>query len=187
MSVLLQGLYAGSGTMNAVHDQNGIHWDASIADKITVELHSSSNYATVIYTLSNVDLLTNGTATFSVPGTFTGNYYITVKNRNSITTVTSAPVSFAAGPVSYNFTDNISKAYGNNLLLMIDGKYTIFSGDAYPDDLIDGTDMSNVENAASDFLAGYILTDVNGDGLVDGTDLSIVENNASNFIAVITP
>ena len=187
MTLLLEGLYAGSGAMNAAHDESGLHWGTGIADKITVELHSSSSYSTIIYTANNVDLLTNGTATLGVPNTYSGSYFITVKHRNSISTVTAAPVSFASGPVSYNFTDNATKAYGNNLLQMIDGKYTIFAGDASVDGLIDGTDLSLVDNAASAFLSGYLLTDVNGDGLVDGSDLSIVDNNAAGFVGVALP
>ena len=187
MTVLLEGLYAGSGTMNPSYDEYGVHWGATIADKITVELHSGTNYATLVNTNNNVDLLTNGTATFTVPSSLTGNYYITVKHRNSLTTVTAVPVSFATGPVSYNFTDNVTKAYGDNLLEMIDGKVTIFGGDSSQDDLIDSSDMALEDNDAAFANGGYILTDINGDGLVDGSDSAIVENNAAIAITAVTP
>ena len=187
ITVLLEGLYAGGGAMNPAYDENGIHWGAGIADKVDVELHSGSDFATTVYSLGNVVLGTNGIASFTIPNTYNGSYYIVVKHRNSITTVTAAPVSFASGPVSYNFTDHASKAYGDNQLMMIDGSYTIFGGDAYHDDLIDSSDMQVVDNDASSTTGGYIATDVNGDGLVDSSDMEIVDNNAALTISAITP
>jgi len=187
MTVLLEGLYAGAGTMSAANDENGPHWGANIADKIDIELHSGSDYPTIITTISNVDLLTNGTASFTVSNALSGSYYIVVKNRNSITTVSSIPVSFASGPVICNFTDRASRAYGDNLLMMIDGKYTIFGGDAFHDDLIDSSDMEVVDNASAFATGGYIIADVNGDGLVDSSDMAIVENNATMTVSIVTP
>ena len=187
LTLLLEGLYAGNGTMNAAKDENGVHWGAFIADKIIVELHNASDFTTLEYFVPNVDLSTDGNATLTIPNIYNGTYYIAVKHRNSITTVSAAPVSFAGSVISYNFTDNAGKAYGNNLLMMVDGKYTIYGGDASEDDLIDGTDMSLVDNDAADFLAGYLVTDINGDGLVDGSDLAVVDNNAAMFISSSQP
>ena len=75
----------------------------------------------------------------------------------------------------------------NDLLAMIDGKFVIYGGDASKDELIDGSDMSLVDNDASGFMAGYLLTDINGDGLVDGSDLAVIDNNAALFISSSTP
>jgi hypothetical protein len=187
MTVLLEGLYAGGGTMNPAYDANGPHWGTTIADKINIELHSASTYATIVTTISNVTLNTNGTASFTVPNTYNGSYYITVTHRNSIITTTAAPVSFASGPVTYNFTDNAAKAYGSNEVMMIDGHYAIYGGDASQDGLIDSSDMSLVENDDAIAASGYIVTDVNGDGLVDSSDMTIVENNDANAVSMNTP
>ncbi len=187
LNVLLEGLYAGNGTMTKANDENGAHWSGSIADKVTVELHSGSNYQNVVSTISNIDLLTSGTVSFTIPNTLNGTYYIAIRHRNSITTVSASPVSFSTGPVSYNFTDGAGKAFGSNLLAMIDGKFVIYGGDASKDELIDGSDMSLVDNDASGFMAGYLLTDINGDGLVDGSDLAVIDNNAALFISSSTP
>ena len=183
----LEGLYAGSSTMNAVKDENGLHFGSGIADKITIELHDGSNYSNLIYMVPNVSLSTAGFATTLVPAVYNGSYYITLKHRNSISTVTSSPVSFGPVSISYNFSDNVNKAYGNNLLLMTDGKYAIYAGDANQDDIVDGGDMSAVDNQSAGFASGYLPEDVNGDGLVDGSDLSIVDNNASFFVGVALP
>ncbi len=187
LKLYIQGLYAGAGTMNPAYDENGLHWPDGIADHITVELHDGSNYSNVVYTANDVNLGTNGLAKVAIPGTNSGSYYVTLRHRNGIQTVTASPVSFTAGTISYDLSDNPSKAYGDNLLQMIDGKYVLYSGDVNQDDLIDGSDLSVIDNLATLFTGGYLPEDVNGDGLVDGSDLSIVDNNANNFVGVVLP
>lgn len=53
--------------------------------------------------------------------------------------------------------------------------------------IVDASDLSMVENAASQSLSGYVDTDVTGDDFVDGSDISIVENNATNSVAAVIP
>jgi hypothetical protein len=187
MAILLEGLYAGNGTMNQAMDNNGPHWTSPTADKINVELHDGSNYGNIVYTASSVSLNVNGIASFTVPGTYNGSYYLTITHRNSILTVSSIPVSFASGTVNYNFTDNASKAYGSNLLLMIDGKWTVYGGDVNQDGLVDSGDFTGVDNDATAFVSGYLPTDVNGDGTIDSGDMTILDNNSSAFVNVVTP
>ncbi|MGV1050481.1 MAG: BACON domain-containing protein, partial [Solirubrobacterales bacterium] len=177
-SVLLEGLYSGSGTMRAAADENGSHWGPTIADKIAVELHNNSNYASVMYTAANVELSTNGLATLNIPSTYSGNYYITIKHRNSIETVSALPVSFSGSTISYAF-DNSTKAYGNNMLLMIDGRWVIYCGDVNQDGLVDAGDMAPVDNLSAQAAAGYVVEDANGDGLVDAGDMAILDNNSA--------
>lgn len=52
VNFLLEGLFAGSGQMNPAMDENGIHWGATIADKVSLELHDESNYNTLVYSVS---------------------------------------------------------------------------------------------------------------------------------------
>jgi hypothetical protein len=47
--------------------------------------------------------------------------------------------------------------------------------------------MSPVDNDASNFVAGYVTTDVNGDGVVDIGDMTIIDNNAADFVIAVTP
>jgi hypothetical protein len=187
LTLLLQGLYSGSGNMFMAHDATGPHWGGTIADKINVELHSSSAYSTIVFTANNIDLNTNGTATVIVPGTYNGSYYITIRHRNSLATVTSLPVSFSSGTVSYNFTTAVTSAYGNNLLSSADNRFLIYAGDVSQDGVIDAGDLTTVENASTNFISGYVVTDVNGDGVVDSADLTILDNNSSVFIRAIVP
>ncbi len=187
VTALLECLYNGSGTMRSSKDETGFYYGSGIADKITVELHDTVDYATVVYSVPNVVLSTGGTATISIPGIYNGRYYLGVKHRNSIETVSSVPVSFAPGVISYNFTDLGSRAFGNNQKQAIDGVWTFFAGDVTQDYLVDGSDISATDNQSAVFAAGFLPEDANGDGLVDGSDLSVIDNNATMFVSVSFP
>lgn len=186
LTAFLEGLYTGPGAMHPAMDDNGVHWGANIADKVTLELHDAGNYNSVVYAASNADLLTNGTVTVQIPAIFSGSYYLSLKQRNGIETVTAQPVSFATSSVSYSF-DNANKAYGGNLMQTADGGWVIYSGDVNQDGIVDSGDMIDVDNDATAFMTGYTATDVNGDGLVDSGDMIILDNNAAAFVSKVTP
>ena len=183
--VTLQGLYDGSGTMLQAMDENGIHWPAGVADHITVELHNAASYATIAYS-ADVALSTFGAATLTIPADKSGSYYITIKHRNSIETVSANAVSFAGSTVNQSFGAP-ADVYGGNLLEMIDVGYAIYGGDVNQDRIVDGGDMSTVENDANNAASGYLADDCNGDGVVDGGDMSIVENDATIAAGAQTP
>jgi hypothetical protein len=185
--VLLQGLYDGNGTMHPALDESGIpYWGADIADKISIELHNGSNYAEVMLLLENIDLHTDGTASVTIPAAYNGDYYITVKHRNSIAVVSALPVSFLPDIIFIGFTTE-SQVYGNNLALMPDGWRALFGGDVLPDGTVDTGDMTPVDNDSRNFQGGYLNSDVNGDGTVDTGDMTIVDNNAAHFVTVTHP
>jgi len=185
--IKLEGLYNGiANPMNQAADENGPHWPAGIADHITVELHSSSAYSTTVYTATDIPLSISGSVVVTIPSGLTGSYYITVKHRNSLETVSAVPVSFSGSTISRTFGAP-SDVFGGNLMTFMDGGHAIFGGDTFQDGLIDGSDLSAIDNKASAFSAGYLAEDCNGDGLVDGSDLSIADNNASAFAGSATP
>lgn len=113
-------------------------------------------------------------------------YYIELKHRNSIDTWSALPQRFSADKLIYDFSTSASQAYGNNQTLK-GTKYCIYSGDINQDGIIDGSDLSEVENAVNLNLSGYVNSDVNGDNSVDASDLSIVENNSSASVMVKAP
>ncbi|MBK8984018.1 MAG: hypothetical protein IPM38_17295 [Ignavibacteria bacterium] len=117
-----------------------------------------------------------------------GNYYLEAVHRNTINTWSGAGgIQYKIDSLmSYDFTDNISKAFGNNMI-QLGTKFCIYSGDVNKDNVIDIADMGIGENSAAIFLQGYAVTDVNGDLITDLNDLSIIENNAVNLITVISP
>ena len=65
--------------------------------------------------------------------------------------------------------------------------YAIYSGDVNQDRTVDATDVSLIDNDASNFVTGYVATDLTGDDFVDGTDFAIADNNAANFVSAIIP
>lgn len=186
VSVFLEGLYSGLNQMNPARDENGPHFGTGIADKITIELHSASNYNTLVYSTGNLNLGTSGLAVAAIPGNYSSSYYLTIRHRNSITVTSALPVSFAASSINYAFNQP-SKVFGGNVYLKPQGNYVVYGGDVNQDDLVDSSDMIMVDNDSSDFSAGYLASDVNGDGLVDSSDMIIVDNNSGNFIGAILP
>lgn len=193
LTVFLQGFYPGSGSlMNKCKDYvNGSTIDkysGTIVDTITVELHDATTYATKVYTAYGVALNQNGTASIIInnPNSYYGNYYITIKTRNHIETTTAAPVSFAASLVSYDFSNAISKAYGNNLK-QIGNIYCIFAGDINGDGFVNIADRSLLLSDLNASRVGFYISDLNGDGFVNISDRGILLTGLNAGISKITP
>lgn len=140
---------------------------------------------------SKAFLNTNGSAVLTFENAFNGHrYYLQFKHRNSIETWSRAGGEiFTSSALSYNFTTSSSQALGNNLIQVDSSplRYAVFSGDADQEGRVDLSDIVLIYNDASDFLTGYINTDVNGDMITDLTDLLIANNNSEQFVAVIKP
>ncbi len=159
-------------------------------DTVRVYLHSIiSPYNIIDTAVSTIDSVTfEGSFTFSQPS---GVYYYVVKHRNCIETWSkSGGEVFTAGSMmSYDFTDAVTKAYQNNLVQVDNSpvRFAIFSGDVNQDGIVDGADISNDENDATNAVSGYVNTDVTGDDYVDASDLSIIENNSTANVQVLAP
>ncbi len=186
LTLFLEGLYNGAGLMRQAQGTTGNQYTGTTADVIAVELHDAAAYPSVVYTAANVNLSTVGQASFNVPVTYNGSYYLTVRHRNSIATVTAAPVSLAAGNVNYDFSTLSTQAFGSNLK-NASGVFVIYGGDINQDGFVGVTDMLGIDNQSALFGFGYLLEDANGDGFVGVTDMSLVDNNSTNFISSITP
>lgn len=200
LTLFLEGLYnTGTGEMNKAKDydadlsQTVDMYDGNIADLIDVELHASGNYGTPVYTAENVELMQDGTASFDIPADYSGEYYVTVKHRNHLETVSANPVSFANLEVSYDFTSAETQAYGNAIQneLMIElepGRWGIWAGDVFVDREVNFFDISSVLDVLrSENNNGYIVTDINGDGSVNFFDLSKAIDNQRLGVSSTTP
>jgi hypothetical protein len=172
--------------MHKAQDENGNHFPGETADEVTVELHDASNYSLVIETFSHIPVTTNGDISISPISGLSGNYYITIKNRNCLETTTAIPISFVGCDINYNFSTQAADAFGQNLKI-IDGMPVIISGDVNQDGIIDSDDMISVDNLSASFITGYLPEDVNGDGLINSEDMSTLYNNASTFARKKTP
>lgn len=137
-------------------------------------------------TLDSVTL----TASYQFTDLPTGSYFVGVYHRNSIETWSSAPVSLVSGVTNnYDFTTSGTKAYGSNMKQVDNSpvRFAIYSGDVNLDGTIDATDISDVDNDASNSVSGYVNTDVTGDNFVDAEDLSIADNNSMLGIFAVVP
>ncbi len=117
-------------------------------------------------------------------------YYVEVTHRNALATWSATPVTFVNSDASIAFSVDAIYAYGNNEIQVDASPYNVFafySGDVNQDGTIDATDISMIDNDASNFVSGYVVTDLTGDNFVDGTDFVIADNNAANFVSVVRP
>ena len=97
----------------------------------------------------------------------------------------------------YNFSDNIAKAYGSNMVRTADNLlWAFYSGDisdaataqiGVQDGIIESQDYGDMENAVYVTLTGYIPQDITGDGVVESEDYSIMENNVYFVSSSIHP
>jgi len=173
LTMLIEGFYNG-GT------------NSQVADNVKTYLRSTVSPYTVEDS-AVASISANGTGTAQFNNASNGTYYIVVDHRNSIETWSKAGGEiFDSATASYNFTSSVSQAFGNNLKLK-GTRYCVYSGDVNKDGVIDGTDTQLIDNAAYNFVSGYVSTDVDGNNFVDGSDAIIVDNNVFNFVSLIRP
>jgi len=200
VKAFLQGIWSSSTLkMNQCLTDDGVTPQFTTAvDAVSVELHKASDYSTIIYTASGLMLEpdgtihTSGSSAVDIPGTYTGNYYITIKTRNHVETTSASALSFAADNISYDFTTADSQAYGSNQVKLKTGVYGVYAGDitgktSTQDQMVNGRDVSQVFSQANLSTAGYAKEDMNGDGMVNGRDINRVFSNANLSIYAILP
>lgn len=191
LGVFLEGLYSEAvpGTMSQAMNGASPQFQSGVADVITVEFYDAVNVSQMVYQNENVMLQTDGSAMIDdIQYAVLGSYYVVVKHRNSIETWSAVPVSFAgSGPFDYDFRTSAGAAFGNNLKAVGGGYFAIYGGDASGDGIVDGSDMSMIDNASTLLLSGYVTEDVNGDGVVDGTDMALIDNNSMNLVQSMKP
>jgi PKD repeat protein len=186
LTVFLEGLFNGTA-MSQAQNGSGNQFPGTVADQITVELHSTVSPFDMVAGPFTLDIHTDGNASTTLPTSLNGNYYLVIKHRNSIETWSGSGVSFSgSGAVTYNFTTAASQAFGSNLKL-VGSSYVLYGGDVSQDGLVDGSDMAFVDNASTMVLSGYNPEDINGDGIVDGSDMANIDNNSTAVIQVQKP
>lgn len=172
LGFIIEGLY------NPANDSAGI-------DISEIQLRNPVPPYNVLKSVTGYNL---AFATF--PDAVSGNYYISVKHRNSIETWYYQSVNLSDSTYTgIDFYTSQGKAYGNNLK-QIDNSpllYAIYSGDVNQDGFIDLTDVLAINNDANIFLTGYVVTDLTGNDLVDLTDVLMAYNNSSAFVSVKKP
>jgi len=158
-----------------------------IPDTVTAYLHQSiSPYAKIDSVKIRLDSLGSGNGKFF--NTPSGTYYIVIKHRNSIETWSKAggEAMTKGSSVTYNFTNDSSKAFGNNMK-KVNNKWCIYSGDVNQDRYVNLTDITLIGNDAFNYSTGYRLADINGDGYIDLDDLTICDNNYYKSVSTKKP
>ncbi len=200
IKVLLEGLFnPTTGIMNKAQDcldgeSTFDKFTATTADTIELFLANESLPWDYVYGSYAIPIATDGTCTTSVPGGFSGSYYIVVRHRQSVETWSGLPVSFSGSMITYDFTVSPDRAYGNNEKEVSSnpGQYALFSGDVtgisgIQDGYIDIFDNNDVFNHSQGGAYGYLVQDLNGDGFVDIFDNVQVFNNLQSGIGINTP
>lgn len=152
--------------------------------------NANSPYAIIDSSRSLIDSVTSK-GSFKFNKAPAGNYFVVLKYMNCIETW-SKMNGESYNPMtieSYDFTSSASQAFGNNLAQVDNSplKFAMYSGDVNQDGVIDITDIGMVENDASLFLTGNVVTDLNGDRIVDLSDITYADNNAFNFVSKAAP
>ena len=163
LTAMIEGFYNGS---------------LMVPDTATIELRKAVSPFALLE--SHKVLLNNlGTGKQSFNNVVEGTeYYIVLKHRNSVETWSKLPQSFTGGALTYNFTTDSTKAYGNNLTLK-GTKWCLFSGEVTNNYFIEYNDLIQVYNFYLLVLEnpGYYIEDVTGNGFVEYDDLVLVYNN----------
>ena len=160
----------------------------SMSDTIKAYLRNINSPYNIVDSGKTVINMGNFTGLVLFSNAATGTYYVQIKHRNTIETWSKSGGQIYTRGItfSYNFTTAQTQAYGNNLVLK-GTKYCIYSGDVNQDGSVDGTDLSLIDNDATNFVTGYVATDLDGNSFVDGSDYAIGDNNAFNFVVKSTP
>ena len=159
-------------------------------DSATVVLHSSHPPYQAIDSASAIIDSSNFTAALTYSNIASGNYFIEVKHKNSISVWSNAAVSIISGGInSYDFTIAAGSSYGSNMI-QVDSdpvRFGMYSGEVNSDNTIDVTDVSMIENDAFNYLTGDVITDLNGDNFVDVTDSAFADFGSENFVMMMCP
>ncbi|HMQ67934.1 MAG TPA: hypothetical protein PKA90_03040 [Ignavibacteria bacterium] len=156
-------------------------------DSVKVYLRNSSSPFNKIDSSSATLDSINFMAKSDFKNAVSGNYYVEVSHRNSMSVWSSSPVNYSTcEKMSYDFTSACNQAFGG-LLTSVNDKWCAFAGDVNADLVIDMYDVNLVFNDISLFTSGYTNSDLNGDNVLDLVDLNIAINNSNKFIQFVTP
>ncbi|MEO8666656.1 MAG: S8 family serine peptidase, partial [Ignavibacteria bacterium] len=114
------------------------------------------------------------------------NYYLEITHRNGLETWSKTPQSFTSNVMTYDFSTDSAKAFGNNLKHS-GSRWVIYEGDVNQNGVVELSDIILISNNATLFVTGYNITDVNGNNVTDLNDIILALNNSSNFVSVKKP
>jgi hypothetical protein len=200
LSLYLEGFYnTATGMMNQAQEcldgsTTFNKFSGTAVDSLSVLLANPTAPWAFVYQAHGVLVNASGNLSLTIPSTYSGSYYIAIRQRNSVETWSAAPVSFAGSTISYNFTTSAGQAFGNNEKRLIPESsiFAIYMGDITSmgtgqDGYVDIFDNNADFNAGQSGAYGYLATDLTGDGFVDIFDQVIVFNNMQTGVGMNTP
>lgn len=164
--------------------------DFNLRMRDTVRLYLRNNSAPFGVVDSSVAVIDSVTmrGAYNFYNAAAGTYYLQTKHRNSIETWsrTGGEAYVPGGLYEYNFTTSANKAYGNNMIFF-GNRFCIFSGDVDQNGTVNLPDVLLAYNDATQFMTGYVRTDVTGNRITDLQDIILISNNSANFVMKIRP
>jgi len=172
----------------------------AIVDWVLIELRDPNAPATIIS--SQAALLQrdgdvvgmDGITTLAFPPNFVNQrYYVVVKQRQHLGSMTASPVLLTNTPSLLDFTSPNTALYGSNAEKMLGGVGMLWGGDANSDKTVINagpnndvnqiltkilSDPANTNLSTNYIVAGYLATDVN----MDGKTIAAGPNNDVNSI-----
>ncbi len=94
------------------------------------------------------------------PGIDDGSYYVVVYHRNHLAIMSANPI-LMEGSVSYDFTDDLAKAFGTNPMRDISGEFVMWGGDGNSSGDTTAFDFLNEWLPINGTVAGYYGGDFN--------------------------
>ena len=163
----------------------------NMRDTVKVYIHSNSSpYYITDSAVSVIDSITFS-GKFRFLNAVSGTYYFKIKHRNSIETWsrTGGEYIVSGSTSGYDFTDNVTKAYGSNMTIAdaVPLRYSVFGGDIDQDGNVNLTDVLLAYNDANTFVTGYAVSDVTGNNITDLSDVILTYNNSNLFISKVSP
>jgi len=204
VEVLLEGPYAGSGTMTTLLRTAGYipltqpysvaPWSytgtefvtsipAGVVDWVLLELRTGTAAATTVgkraaFLKSDGTIVdVDGTSAVMFGGVAAGNYYVVVRHRNHLAVMSAGTTALSSLSTQYDFTTGPEKYYGGEAKALPGGKYGLFAGDVTGDGAVV---LSGEVTAirASNLEERYDNADVNMDGaVVLSSELTVVRAN----------
>ena len=152
-----------------------------IVDWVLVELRSDISSSSIAAKRaafvrsdgSIVDL--DGYSPVNFYGINNGEYYIILRHRNHLSIMSANKVALTEFSTLYDFTDSSTSAYGNELAVLGDGKYGMYSGDGDANGTVNVLDYGTVGNML--FQTGYLAGDLDLNGTVNVLDYGKANQN----------
>jgi len=167
--------YTGTESVTEMPNPNVVDWVLVEIRETEGDVETATAATTVArkagFILDNgyiVDL--DGESDLLFPTSFEDNIYVVIWHRNHIRVMSSAALTQVGGVYTYDFTDDVTKAYGSQQKEISAGVFGMYSGDVDNDGEVFAGDVGIFLNDYPTFGA-YVNSDLDLDGEVFAGDV----------------